>query len=281
MLRTPGWSSYVRLPALVLAALLVLGSAVGCAARRGAEAVAPKSEAQDNECLQNHLSSVLRRQTVGGVAGSGRLQFVSRDGRGRASFDFVFHRPDALRLIFHSPLGPVAAVLDLRQDRYLFADFREGFYIQGLAGEEDLFRLTGLPLEPRVLMALLVAESVPGNGGVEQMTFDEETCLPLACDLGNLLDPGLPMTVAWQWPRAFTAWDPLSDGLDLPERVVFSGPGPDRKTTVRFKSTHPLTAADLSLATEGIDLSRLERATLGESAGDHLPCWIGQSTEKP
>lgn len=272
---TPGRCSGVPVAVLLLAALLGWSAVIGCSARLGGPGdglMAPVPEGRD--CLGAHLAAVHQRQEIGGVAGTGRVQFVSDTGRGRAAFDFVFHRPDVIRLQFISPLGPVAAVLDLDRDRYLFADFREGVFIQGIAGEEDLFRLTGLPVDTRTLISLLLAEPVPEKWGGGRVRFDPETCLPLACELWSLVTPGLPVEVLYRWPGPAPAKGQATECLLLPERVVFTGPGPGRKTTIRFKSVRPLTEAEWTSALEPIDISGLQQAMPHDAAEEHLPRWV-------
>jgi len=263
--------------ALLLTALIGWCAGSGCTARLegpGAGPAAPVTEGSD--CLDTYLAVVRERLMVEGVAGSGRVQFVSDSGRGRASFDFVFHRPDILRLQFHSPLGPVAAVLDLQRGRYLFADFREGVFVEGPAGEADLFRLTGLPAPPRTLLSLLLAEPVPDDGGVSRVRFHPQSCLPVFCELENLVGQQLPVEVVYRWPG------PISDGehgagvLTLPGKVVFTGPEPGSKTTIRFKRVRPLTGDECSGMPEPIDTSGLCLVIPDETTEDHLPRWIGQ-----
>jgi outer membrane biogenesis lipoprotein LolB len=250
----------------MVAGLLVLQ---GCSARLTGK---PVPAGEGSGCLESHLANVEQCRQVAGATGTGRVQFVSDDGRGRASFDFVFRRPDSLRLQFLSPLGPAAAVLDLSGDHFLFADFRQGVYFSGHAGGEDFQGLTGLPVSPKTLISVLLAEPLPEHPGVGMLRFEELSCRPLFCELSDL-STGAAVAVTYVWP-ARSEGQEQSGCLLLPERVVFNGPDPGRQTTIRFKTVRGLSATEREMSWAPVDTSGLSPA-VPESVDDaDIPRWI-------
>lgn len=257
--------------------LILFGAAAGqmvlpgCSARLAGKPVPSAGAVQG--CPAAHLANLELRQLSAGAAGRGRVQFVADDSRGRASFDFVFRRPDSLRLQFRSPLGPAAAVLDLSGDHYLFADFRQGVFLRGHAAAVGFHRLTGLPVSPQTLVAVLLAEPLPDQDGVAEVRFQDETCLPHSCELrGRPTEPAV--TVEYHWPAGATARGGDDDGLLLPDRVVFHGPEAGRKTTIRFKSVRPLSEAERRQAPDPIDTTGLHPAVQDDTGETVIPRWL-------
>ena len=60
-----------------------------------------------------------------------------------------------------------------------------------------------------------------------------------------------------------------------PSRVVFSGPGADRQTTILFKDLRPLTWTEATEEPVPVNLRGLRPAVLPD-ADDGLPGWITQ-----
>lgn len=253
----------------VRVAVLLLLAGIGCSARGpGPYATAP---AVDDRCAAVHAGRVEQRQRFGGISGSGSLRLYSAAGRGRASFDFTYRRPDSLRLEFRTPFGPAAAVLDIEGERWLFADFRRGFFVRGEGGGA-FRRFTGLPAGPATLIPVLLAEPMAADHGLADLRFHPGTCLPLGC---RIVVPGggdPPITVNYRWPdRPAGAADTLE--FELPERVVLLGPAADRETVIRFKHVRMLSTAELEPAPAAVALDGLEEAP-PVAERDGLPEWL-------
>ncbi len=264
----------LRAAVLLVAAVIGWSAAAGCAAHLSR--TSGRSEptgVRDGGCLELHRETIQQRSLGTGVAGSGRVHFSSAAGKGRASFDFVFHRPDFLRLQFLSPLGPSAAVLDLDGERWLFADFREGIFIRGGSGADDFSRLTGLPSEPRTLISILLAEPLPGDHDVARLLFDPDTCRPISCELQRRSSSLPPVAVEFVWPAAPARTAEGAGERLLPERVCFLGPEPHQQTIIRFKTARQLTHAEQTGRPEPVDISGL-RQVVPDAEDDGLPGWL-------
>jgi hypothetical protein len=236
-------------------AALVLIAGIGCATR--GPGPLPADPLPDDRCAELHADRIARRQGIGGLAGSGRLRLRSGSKKGRAAFDFTFRRPETLRLEFRTPLGPVAAVLDIEGDRWLFADFREGHFVHG-DGDATFRRFTGLPAGPTMLLAVMLAEIRPGDRGLRDVRFHPGTCRLLGCRFASV-------TVSYRWPAAET---------DVaPEAVVFRGPGADRETVIRFSGVRPLSKTELNAGRVPVDTTGLREAD--PAAGNEgVPQWL-------
>jgi hypothetical protein len=258
---------------ILLAAIIVWTAATGCAARFKSPGRSTPRAVADGACLGAHLEAIEQRNQGAGMAGSGRVHFYSDAGRGRASFDFIFRRPDFLRLQFLSPLGPAAAVLELDGECWLFADYREGVYIHGGSGTDEFHRLTGLPSDPRTLISILFAELLPADPGVDRLLFSADTCLPLSCELPGGSPASPPVTVEYVWPAAVTAPGEGARELLLPERICFHGPETHQLTVIRIKEAHQLTLAEQTRLPEPLDISGLRQAVPDvDDAG--VPGWL-------
>lgn len=242
-------------PAGIGVAALVLIVGMGCAAR--SPGPIPADARRDERCAALNAERIDRRQGIGGLAGSGRLRLDAGAAKGRASFDFTFRRPDSLRLEFRTPLGPAVAVLDIEGDRWLFADFREGRYVRG-DGDAAFLRFTGLPAGPATLIAVMLSEVRPGDRGLRDLRFHPGTCRPLGCRFSSV-------TVNYRWPDEPTA--------DLPEEVIFLGPGADRETVIRFKRVRPLSKSELSAGFTPVDTAGLREAEPVTGDGG-VPSWL-------